>query len=54
MVRAGISPPALMHLMGHASISTTMIYVQISPHDVMEQYARAAAQGLRPVPPVQS
>jgi len=54
MVRAGISLPALMHLMGHASISTTMIYVQISPRDVMEQYARAVAQRLRPVPPVQS
>jgi site-specific recombinase XerD len=54
MVRAGISLPALMHLMGHASISTTMIYVQVSPRDVMEQYARAVAQRLRPVPPVQS
>src|ERR1700735_2177979 len=54
MVRAGISLPALMHLMGHASSSTTMIYVQISPHDVMEQYARAVAQRLRPVPPIQS
>jgi site-specific recombinase XerD len=54
MVRAGISLPALMQLMGHASISTTMIYVQISPRDVMEQYARAVAQRLRPVPPVRS
>jgi site-specific recombinase XerD len=54
MVRAGISLPALMQLMGHASISTTMIYVQISPRDVMEQYARAVAQRLRPIPPVQS
>ena len=54
MVRAGISLPALMQLMGHGSISTTMIYVQISPRDVMEQYARAVAQKLRPVPPVQS
>ncbi len=54
MVRAGISLPALMHLMGHAHISTTMIYVQISPRDVFEQYARAVAQRLPPVPPVQS
>jgi site-specific recombinase XerD len=54
MVRAGISLPALMQLMGHASISTTMIYVQVSPRDVMEQYARAVAQRLWPVPPVQS
>jgi integrase/recombinase XerD len=54
MVRAGISLPALMNLMGHASISTTMIYIQISPRDVMEQYARAVAKRLLPVPPVQS
>jgi site-specific recombinase XerD len=54
MVHAGISLPALMNLMGHAAISTTMIYVQISPRDVIEQYARAAATRLRPVPPVQS
>ena len=48
MVRAGISLPALMNLMGHANISTTMIYVQISPRDVMEQYARAVAHRLLP------
>jgi integrase/recombinase XerD len=54
MVHAGISLPALMNLMGHAAISTTMIYVQISPRDVIEQYARAAARRLQPVPPVQS
>jgi integrase/recombinase XerD len=51
MVHAGISLPALMNLMGHANISTTMIYVQISPRDVIEQYARAVAKRLRPVPP---
>jgi len=54
MVRAGISLPALMQLMGHASISTTMIYVQISPRDVIEQYARAVAKRLLPIPPVRS
>jgi integrase/recombinase XerD len=48
MVRAGISLPALMHLMGHANITTTMIYVQISPRDVFEQYSRAVAQHIRP------
>jgi site-specific recombinase XerD len=51
MVRAGISLPALMQLMGHAHISTTMIYVQISPRDVFEQYARAVAQHIRPTLP---
>jgi len=51
MVRAGISLPALMQLMGHAHISTTMVYVQISPRDVFEQYARAVAQQIRPALP---
>jgi site-specific recombinase XerD len=54
MVRAGISLPALMQLMGHAAISTTMIYVQISPQDVIEQYARAVARRLLPASPGQS
>lgn len=54
MVCAGISLPVLMQLMGHANISTTMIYVQVSPRDVIEQYARAVARRLRPLPPVQS
>ncbi|HEV3196587.1 MAG TPA: tyrosine-type recombinase/integrase [Bryobacteraceae bacterium] len=52
MVRAGISLPALMQLMGHAHISTTMVYVQISPRDVFEQYARAVAQHVRPALPI--
>ena len=37
MVRAGISLPALMQLMGHAQIQTTMVYIQLSPRDVWEQ-----------------
>jgi site-specific recombinase XerD len=51
MVRAGISLPALMQLMGHAHILTTMVYVQISPRDVFEQYTRAVAQQIRPALP---
>jgi integrase/recombinase XerD len=47
MVRAGISLPALMHLMGHAHIRTTMLYVQIAPQDVWREYARAVAQRVR-------
>lgn len=50
MVRAGISLPALMQLMGHAQIQTTMIYVQVTPLEVYQQYARAVAQHLRPLP----
>ena len=50
MVRAGISLPALMQLMGHADIETTMHYVKVSPQDVYLQYARAAAQCIHPQP----
>jgi site-specific recombinase XerD len=46
MVRAGMSLPALMHLMGHADIQTTMLYVQLAPEDVWREYARAVAQRL--------
>jgi integrase len=54
MVRAGISLPALMQLMGHAGIETTMHYVQVSPQDVYLQYARAAAQCIHPQPRISS
>jgi integrase len=50
MVRAGMSLPALMKLMGHSNIETTMRYVQVSPQDVYLQYARAAAQCIHPQP----
>ena len=50
MVRAGISLPALMQLMGHADIQTTLHYVQISPQDVYVQYARAAAHCIHAQP----
>jgi integrase/recombinase XerD len=50
MVRAGISLPALMQLMGHADIETTLHYVKVSPQDVYLQYARATAQCIHPQP----
>ncbi|MGB8535964.1 MAG: tyrosine-type recombinase/integrase [Acidobacteriaceae bacterium] len=50
MVRAGISLPALMQLMGHTDIETTMHYVKVSPQDVYLQYAHAAAQCVHPRP----
>jgi site-specific recombinase XerD len=43
MVRAGISLPALQHLMGHSQIHTTLLYVQLAPGDVWREYARAVA-----------
>ncbi len=54
MLRGGVSLPALMHLMGHAQIQTTMVYLQLAPQDVWEQYARAVARLTRPAPPSQS
>lgn len=47
MVRAGVSLPALQHLMGHAQIHTTMLYVQLAPQDVWREYARAVANRAR-------
>src|SRR6516164_2498699 len=41
MVQAGMSLPALQKLMGHAQISTTMLYVELAPQDVWREYARA-------------
>ena len=35
---------------GPAYIQTTLIYIQITPLDVYQQYARAVAQLIRPVP----
>jgi integrase len=52
MVRAGISLPALMQLMGHSDIETTLHYVKVSPQDVYLQYARATAQCIHPQPSV--
>ena len=54
MVRAGISLPALMQLMGHSNIQTTLHYVQVSAQDVYLQYARAAAQCIHPQPRISS
>ena len=47
MVRAGISLPALQHLMGHSQIHTTMLYVQLAPQDVWREYARAVENRTR-------
>lgn len=44
MVRAGISLPALMKLMGHSGINTTMRYVELSAHDVRKEFERVLKQ----------
>jgi site-specific recombinase XerD len=51
MVQAGISLPALMHLMGHAHIHTTMLYVQLAPEDVWREFARALQRRVPLFPP---
>jgi len=51
MVRAGISLPAWMHLMGHADIHTTMLYLQLAPEDVWREFARAVQQRVPLSPP---
>lgn len=50
MVRAGVSLPALMRLMGHSDIQTTLVYVDVTSLDVFQQYAQAASKLIRPVP----
>ena len=47
MVRAGISLPALMKLMGHNQISTTMLYVELAPQDVWREFAQAIEKRVR-------
>lgn len=51
MIRAGVSLPALQKLMGHAHIHTTLLYIQLTPQDVFEEYARAVAKmAFEPMP----
>jgi site-specific recombinase XerD len=51
MVRAGLSLPALMQLMGHAQIRTTMLYVELSPQEVWQEFAQAVARLTTPAMP---
>jgi site-specific recombinase XerD len=51
MVRAGVSIPALMRLMGHSQIQTTMLYVQLSPQDVWHEFHQAVSKLTHPTLP---
>ena len=53
MARAGISLPALQHLLGHSQFRTTMLYVELAPQDVWREYARAIQKRTRlTTPPI--
>ena len=39
-IRKGISLPALQRLLGHDNLTTTEIYLNLSPEDVVEEYQR--------------
>jgi len=41
MARAGVSIPALMRLMGHAYVQTTMKYVNLFAEDIRDEFNRA-------------
>jgi integrase len=47
MARAGMTLPALQKLMGHGHINTTMVYVELSPRDVWEEFHRVVAKMAR-------
>ena len=51
MIRAGVSLPALMRLMGHAHIHTTLLYIQLTPQDVFAEYTRAVERMAKPEQP---
>jgi site-specific recombinase XerD len=38
MLRAGVSLPALMHLLGHKTLDMTLRYVQVTQKDLQQQY----------------
>ena len=38
MLRAGVSLPALMHLLGHKTLEMTLRYVQVTQNDLQKQY----------------
>jgi site-specific recombinase XerD len=52
MLRAGMSLPSLMKILGHSSIRMTMRYITITQIDLQQQYAEARRQiaGLHVIP----
>jgi integrase len=52
MLRAGVSFPAVMKLLGHTSPEMTLRYVQISQADLQREYLHARTQPRHLVPPL--
>lgn len=50
MIRGRVSVPALMHLMGHVQVQTTMRYVSLTPADVWREFERAIQHRIPPSP----
>ena len=52
MLRAGVSLPGVMQLLGHRTIQMTLLYVQVSQTDLQQQYhlARQRMAGLHSMP----
>jgi integrase len=53
LLRAGVSLPALMRLLGHHNANMTLIYVEVTQHDLHREYhaARQNPRYLIPSPP---
>ena len=53
MLRAGVSLPALMKLLGHHNANMTLLYVEVTQQDLQREYqaARLQPRHLVPVPP---
>jgi site-specific recombinase XerD len=53
MLRAGVSLPALMKLLGHHNANMTLLYVEVTQQDLQREYqtARLQPRHLMPVPP---
>jgi hypothetical protein len=53
MLRAGVSLPALMKLLGHHNANMTLLYVEVTQQDLQREYRAARLQPRHhmPVPP---
>ena len=54
MLRAGVSFPALMKLLGHASPEMTMNYAEFTPNDVYREFHELRDPSRHRLPPAES